>query len=134
MMGREVEGSDGQPLGTISDVIVDSATGKIQRVVIASGGFLGIGAKNVAVAFEEIEVRPEGGVVAKGVTQADVEAMPEFDVTTQTKPLDEPPPALPTTTAPGATTSPGAMGASGAIGPAPAATGAGGATAPAAGQ
>ncbi len=134
MMGREVEGSDGQPLGTISDVIVDSATGKIQRVVIASGGVLGIGAKNVAVAFEEIEVRPEGGVVAKGVTQADVEAMPEFDVTTQTKPLDEPPPALPTTTAPGATTSPGAMGASGAIGPTPGATGAGGATAPAAGQ
>jgi sporulation protein YlmC with PRC-barrel domain len=117
MMGREVQGSDGQPLGEISDVVVDSASGKIQRVIIASGGFLGLGAKNVAVAFEDIEIRPEGGIVAKGVTQADVESMPEFDVTAETAPLDEPPPAVPTTTAPAGGTS---MGAGGATAPAPA--------------
>jgi sporulation protein YlmC with PRC-barrel domain len=120
MMGREVEGSDGQPLGKISDVVVDSTSGKIQRLVIASGGFLGLGAKNVAVAFEDVEIRPEGGIVAKGVTQADIDAMPEFNVTAETAPLDEPPAAVPTTTAPGAGMP---MGGAGATAPAPAAGG-----------
>jgi sporulation protein YlmC with PRC-barrel domain len=120
MMGREVEGSDGQPLGKISDVVVDSASGKIQRLVIASGGFLGLGAKNVAVAFEDVEIRPEGGIVAKGVTQADIDSMPEFNVTAETAPLDEPPAAVPTTTAPGAGMP---MGGAGSTAPAPAAGG-----------
>lgn len=118
MMGREVQGSDGQPLGEISDVVVDSASGKIQRIVIASGGFLGLGAKTVAIAFEDVEVRPEGGIVAKGVTQADIEGMPEYNVTAETKPLDEPPPTLPTTTGGGM-----GMGAGGATAPAPGGTG-----------
>ncbi len=120
MIGREVEGSDGQPLGKISDVVVDSASGKIQRLVIASGGFLGLGAKNVAVAFEDVEIRPEGGIVAKGVTQADIDSMPEFNVTAETAPLDEPPAAVPTTTAPGAGMP---MGGAGSTAPAPAAGG-----------
>jgi sporulation protein YlmC with PRC-barrel domain len=120
MMGREVEGSDGQPLGKISDVVVDSTSGKIQRLVIASGGFLGLGAKNVAVAFEDVEIRPEGGIVAKGVTQADIDPMPEFNVTAETAPLDEPPAAVPTTTAPGAGMP---MGGAGATAPTPAAGG-----------
>jgi hypothetical protein len=100
MIGRRVEGSDGKPLGRVRDAVVDAATGKIQRLVIASGGFLGIGAKNVALDFDQVEVRPEGGIVAKGVTQKDVEAMPKYDVAAETKPLDKPPPAA---VAPGAT-------------------------------
>jgi sporulation protein YlmC with PRC-barrel domain len=93
MMGRAVRGSDGEPLGRVSDVVIDSATGKIQRLVIASGGFLGIGAKNVALDFTQVEIRPEGGIVANGVTQADVEKMPTYDVAAETKTLSAPPPA-----------------------------------------
>ncbi len=93
MMGRAVRGSDGEPLGRVSDVVIDSASGKIQRLVIASGGFLGIGAKNVALDFTQVEIRPEGGIVANGVTQADVEKMPTYDVAAETKTLSAPPPA-----------------------------------------
>jgi sporulation protein YlmC with PRC-barrel domain len=127
MMGRQVEGSDGQPLGRVSDVIVDPQSGRIQQLVIASGGFLGIGAKRVAVDFSEVEVRPEGGIVAKGLTQASIEGMPEFNVTAETAPLD-PRPELPATTggaAGGGIATPGAAGGG---------LGAGGATAPAPGQ
>jgi sporulation protein YlmC with PRC-barrel domain len=110
MIGRSVQGADGKPLGRVRDAVVDAATGKIQRLVIASGGFLGIGAKTVALDFDQVEVRPEGGIVAKGVTQKDVEAMPKYDVAAETKPLDKPPP--PAAVAPG-TTGVGGVGAGG---------------------
>src|SRR4051794_19008827 len=122
MIGRSVQGSDGKPLGKVKDAIVDAQSGKIQKLVIASGGFLGIGAKNVAVEFDQVEIRPEGGIVAKGLTQGDIDKMPKYDVASDTKPLDQPPPA--TTTTPGASTtglgaSGGGVGAAGATVPAP---------------
>jgi sporulation protein YlmC with PRC-barrel domain len=101
MIGRSVQGSDGKPLGKVKDAVVDAQTGKIQRLVIASGGFLGLGAKNVALDFDQVEVRPEDGIVAKDVTQKDVEAMPRYDLATETEPLDKPPP--PAAVAPGTT-------------------------------
>ena len=118
MIGRPVQGSDGKPLGKVRDAVVDAQSGKIQKLVIASGGFLGLGAKNVALDFDRVEVRPEGGIVAKGVTQKDVEAMPRYDVAAETRPLDKPPP--PAAVAPG-TTGVGGVGAGGggAIAPPP---------------
>ena len=111
MIGRSVQGSDGKPLGKVRDAVVDAQSGKIQKLVIASGGFLGLGAKNVALDFDRVEVRPEGGIVAKGVAQKDVEAMPRYDVAAETKPLDKPPPP-PAAVAPG-TTGVGGVGAGG---------------------
>jgi sporulation protein YlmC with PRC-barrel domain len=110
MIGRSVQGSDGKPLGKVKDAVVDAQSGKIQKLVIASGGFLGLGAKNVALDFDRVEVRPEGGIVAKDVTQKDVEAMPRYDVAAETEPLDKPPP--PAAAAPG-TTGVGGVGAGG---------------------
>jgi sporulation protein YlmC with PRC-barrel domain len=110
MIGRPVQGSDGKPLGKVRDAVVDARSGKIQKLVIASGGFLGLGAKNVALDFDRVEVRPEGGIVARGVTQKDVEAMPRYDVAAETRPLDKPPP--PAAVAPG-TTGVGGVGAGG---------------------
>jgi sporulation protein YlmC with PRC-barrel domain len=110
MIGRSVQGSDGKPLGKVKDAVVDAQSGKIQKLVIASGGFLGLGAKNVALDFDRVEVRPEGGIVAKDVTRKDVEAMPRYDVAAETRPLDKPPP--PAAAAPG-TTGVGGVGAGG---------------------
>ena len=123
MIGRSVQGSDGKPLGKVKDAVVDAQSGKIQKLVIASGGFLGIGAKNVAVEFGQVEIRPEGGIVAKGLTQGDIDKMPKYDVASDTKPLDQPPPPATTTPAiPGVTglgASGGGVGAGGATVPAP---------------
>ena len=110
MIGRPVQGSNGKPLGKVKDAVVDARSGKIQKLVIASGGFLGLGAKNVALDFDRVEVRPEGGIIAKDVTQKDVEAMPRYDVAAETRPLDKPPP--PAAVAPG-TTGVGGVGAGG---------------------
>src|SRR3954447_4411451 len=54
MTGRSVRGSDGEPLGKVRDAVVDARTGKIRKLVIASGGFLGLGDKNVGLGFDPV--------------------------------------------------------------------------------
>ncbi|MEQ9637028.1 MAG: PRC-barrel domain-containing protein [Devosia marina] len=45
---------DAESIGTVNDLVI-SADGEIHAVVIGVGGFLGIGEKNVAVDFAELE-------------------------------------------------------------------------------
>jgi sporulation protein YlmC with PRC-barrel domain len=43
LMGRAVNGSNGEKLGDISDFVIDSQSGRIAYAVVSSGGVLGIG-------------------------------------------------------------------------------------------
>jgi sporulation protein YlmC with PRC-barrel domain len=45
----KVEDRDGQEIGKMRDIVVDMQTGQIKFVILASGGFLGVGAKLKAV-------------------------------------------------------------------------------------
>jgi sporulation protein YlmC with PRC-barrel domain len=47
--GTDVLGTDDQKIGDVSDILFDKA-GKIEAYVVSVGGFLGIGAKDVAMA------------------------------------------------------------------------------------
>ena len=55
--GTDVIGTDGQKIGDVSDILFDK-TGKIEAFVLRVGGFLGIGAKDVALAPNAFEVVP----------------------------------------------------------------------------
>jgi sporulation protein YlmC with PRC-barrel domain len=84
LMGKNVVGKDGKKLGSVEDVIVDPASGEAKQLVVSSGGFLGIGAKQIAVDFSQAQVgKGDDGddpeVKLSGITQADVEGMPEFE-------------------------------------------------------
>jgi sporulation protein YlmC with PRC-barrel domain len=54
LMGVDVYGSDNQKIGDIDDVLVDKQ-GKIQGVVVGVGGFLGIGQKDIAIRYEQVQ-------------------------------------------------------------------------------
>lgn len=95
MMGRPVMGTDGQQLGEVSDVIVDPETMEMRRLVIDSGGFLGFGAKKIALDRDQVEIRPEEGIMARELTREDIEALPEFDPEGETASLDQPEPTTP---------------------------------------
>ncbi|HEV7371987.1 PRC-barrel domain-containing protein [Arenibaculum sp.] len=80
LMGMSVVGSDGEELGEIEDVILDAESGEAQQVVIASGGFLGLGERRIAVEYSELQIEPGADAVqAMGLTQQSVESMPEFE-------------------------------------------------------
>ena len=53
--GTDVVGSDSQKIGDVSDILFDK-DGKIEAYVVGVGGFLGIGAKDVALAPTAFEV------------------------------------------------------------------------------
>lgn len=53
LMGVDIYGPNNEEVGEVNEVIV-SRDGKITHVAISVGGFLGIGAKDVAVPFEQV--------------------------------------------------------------------------------
>lgn len=63
LVGVKVVGTDQKTIGSIEDVLIDHQ-GTAQTVVIGVGGFLGIGAKDVALPFKSLQWRTEGRAVA----------------------------------------------------------------------
>jgi len=55
--GTDVLGADNQKIGDISDILFDKS-GKIEAYVVSVGGFLGMGAKEVAMAPSSFEMVP----------------------------------------------------------------------------
>src|SRR5262245_30075539 len=55
--GTDVVGSDNQKVGDVSDILFDK-DGKIEAFVVGVGGFLGIGAKDVALAPSAFQFVP----------------------------------------------------------------------------
>jgi hypothetical protein len=53
--GTDVVGADNQKIGDVSDIVFDKS-GKIEAYVVSVGGFLGMGAKEVAMAPTAFEV------------------------------------------------------------------------------
>jgi len=53
LIGVDVYGPDDKKVGDVTEVIVDK-TGKVEMVTVGVGGFLGIGAKDVAIPFEQV--------------------------------------------------------------------------------
>jgi putative membrane protein len=68
-------------IGSVSDVILDKS-GKIDAVVLDVGGFLGIGAKPVALAFDDLQFRRDANkylYVYSKFNQQQLEQAPKYD-------------------------------------------------------
>ena len=80
LMDATVMSPEGEAVGDVEDVIV-SADGQITGVVIGVGGFLGIGEKQVALEYGQIQVQQgEAGELTfmTSATQEELENAPEF--------------------------------------------------------
>jgi sporulation protein YlmC with PRC-barrel domain len=81
LIGKSVYGADDSDVGTVDDVIVDDS-GAIREVIIDFGGFLGMGATQVALTFEELSiltnVENTDIRVYVDATKEQVEAMPVY--------------------------------------------------------
>ena len=54
LMGVDVYGPDNQKIGDIDEVLLDRQ-GKVHGIVVGVGGFLGIGQKDVAIPFDQVQ-------------------------------------------------------------------------------
>ncbi len=75
--GRDVVSANNDDIGSISRVVSNSGR---MYVVVEHGGFLGIGTNDIALPIERIALMGDD-VLLLGLTEEDLEAMPEYDVT-----------------------------------------------------
>lgn len=81
LIGATVYAPDDESLGEVGDVRL-SAKGNVDAVIVDVGGFLGIGEKPVAIAFESLNFkRDEAGAfqVYTDFTRDELEAAPTYD-------------------------------------------------------
>lgn len=107
-------GDDAQNIGSVNDIVL-TKEGKAESLIIGVGGFLGLGAKNVAYEFGKAQWAEKNGdrwLVAQ-TTKEELQAQPDFDrkaydpvpaTTASNEPAATAPAAAPTdTTAPAVT-------------------------------
>lgn len=81
LTGTTVYGAGDEDIGSIGDIILSDG-GEVDAVIIDFGGFLGIGAKPVAVDFENLTFLrdADGDVVLRtSLTREQLEAAPEYN-------------------------------------------------------
>ncbi len=79
LIGTDVVTANDESLGEISDVVMEK-DGRVIAAVIDVGGFLGIGAKPVAVSFDSLTLAPTDGEpkIVVAMTKEDLNQAPEF--------------------------------------------------------
>jgi sporulation protein YlmC with PRC-barrel domain len=59
ILGREVRSDANEKMGRIVDVIVDRSSGQVRAAIIDFGGFLGVGSRKIAVAWNALRFLPD---------------------------------------------------------------------------
>lgn len=77
IVGKKVVSHQGEEIGEIEDVVVDTSS-ELKLAVIDVGGFLGIGEKSVAVGFDQLQLSDDGRV-RSDLTRESLETQPEYD-------------------------------------------------------
>jgi hypothetical protein len=75
LLGRDVKSAAGEKLGQITDILV-SRSGAVRAAVIDFGGFLGVGTRKVAVAWETLRFSKDSIVV--DMTRDELRVTPEY--------------------------------------------------------
>jgi sporulation protein YlmC with PRC-barrel domain len=77
IVGKTVVSQQGEEIGDIEEVVTDTNSQQ-QLAVIDVGGFLGIGEKSVAVAFDQLQLSNDGRVKSD-LTRETLQSQPEYD-------------------------------------------------------
>lgn len=79
LIGDDVRNANGDDLGKIEDLMINTATGKVEYAVLSFGGFLGIGDKLFAVPLEAMSVDTDDKCLVLNETKERLENAPGFD-------------------------------------------------------
>jgi hypothetical protein len=80
LISAGVTGPTGENLGTVNDLLID-ANGGVKSVILGVGGFLGIGERNVALSFDQVQIGRDANnrlTVTATVTSERLKTAPEW--------------------------------------------------------
>jgi sporulation protein YlmC with PRC-barrel domain len=88
LIGATVKNPEGESLGSIQELVLDPRDAKIKNAVVSMGGLLGIGARLVAIPWQEVTPQADGKAVVVAMGKEELQNAPEWK-----KPAEEPKPA-----------------------------------------
>jgi len=92
VLGARVTSLEGETIGSIQDVILDTDEGVVTAAVISVGGFLGFGAKNIAVEWDALEIDWDASEISLALTREQADEAEEYIFRDREFAPPEPPP------------------------------------------
>jgi sporulation protein YlmC with PRC-barrel domain len=103
LIGRTVRNAAEESIGEVTSVVI-GRDGSVSSVIVGVGGFLGVGQREVAIRWQDLQIRDNGATVHTNVTREQLAALPAYQYAPNQRPGVI---AFPTTvTAPAATAPP----------------------------
>jgi sporulation protein YlmC with PRC-barrel domain len=79
LVGNDVFNREGEDLGDIKELMLDTASGNVRYAVLSYGGFLGMGDKLFAVPWKALRLDTENKRFELNVEKERLESAPGFD-------------------------------------------------------
>jgi hypothetical protein len=76
LVGKDVYGADNRNMGDVEDVVM-GANGQVESILVDVGGFLGLGARRVAIPISQIQLG-EGDRLTTTLTEAQAKELPPY--------------------------------------------------------
>jgi len=83
MIGSKVKNPAGQTIGEVESVLLDRS-GRVETVIVSVGGFLGFGAREVALDWDDVKIADGGRLVSVDMTEMQLKQMPEYRASSTT--------------------------------------------------
>ena len=77
LIGRDIKNADGDTIGEIKSIYI-SNDGKVDSVMVSVGGFLGVGDREVRIAWSDLKITDNGEKVMVNMTKDQLKEKPEY--------------------------------------------------------
>jgi sporulation protein YlmC with PRC-barrel domain len=77
LIGRNIQNAENETIGEIKSIYIDKA-GKVDSVIVGVGGFLGVGDREVRIAWSDLKISDNGEKVMVDMTKDQLKAKPEY--------------------------------------------------------
>lgn len=79
LIGKSVTNNEGKTLGKVDDIAIDLESGRVSLVILSSGGFLGVGSKDIAVPPRAFSYDPASKTLRLDVDREKLKSAPAFE-------------------------------------------------------
>jgi sporulation protein YlmC with PRC-barrel domain len=77
LIGRNIKNAEGETIGEIKSIYINK-DGKVDSVMVSVGGFLGVGDREVRIAWSDLKITDNGEKVMVNMTKDELKAKPEY--------------------------------------------------------
>jgi sporulation protein YlmC with PRC-barrel domain len=77
LIGRNVQTAQNESIGEIKSIYIGK-DGKVDSVIVSVGGFLGVGNREVSIAWSDLTISGNGETVMVNMTKDELKAKPEY--------------------------------------------------------